>query len=179
MKKKILILGTVLALVSVLVFAMPLAVSAASTGTQTFSGNLVGSTIDIVVPTISSSFGTFKFGDNVLSSSDSGTVTVTFNSQSPKTWSVTAYDHSAGANNGHMVFGTTPLTNAFDISTDGIGWYNSASGDGLTYGGTVASGPTYSPTAPLPFHVMQNISSSDTAPGTYSITITFTGSLGF
>ncbi len=93
------------------------------------------------------------------SSTDDGTVDTNYPS-----WVVTAEDKKVGTNDGYMVNGgETPLTNIFQISKDNNNWVNADSG--ITYGSVTS----------LPFYVRQAVTQSDPG-GSYTITITFTGS---
>lgn len=100
--------------------------------------------------------GVYNFG----SSTSNGTVETNVAS-----WQVTAKD---AANGGFMKSGATALTNKFQVSLD-----NSTFADantGITYDNTL------NPDKELPFYVKQNVDQND-AGGSYSITITFTGSI--
>ncbi len=79
-------------------------------------------------------------------------------------WQVTATD-TKGTNTGYMVkAGPTPLTNMFNISTDNLSWSNANAT--ITYGSLTS----------FPFYVKQLVAQND-AGGSYTITITFTGSV--
>ncbi len=89
-------------------------------------------------------------------STDNGSVDTNY-----PTWSVTAEDSTNG---GYMRSGGAPLTHKFQISSDNATFADADSG--IPY----ESNPTS-----LPFHVKQTVEQGDTG-GSYTITITFTGS---
>lgn len=92
------------------------------------------------------------------STGSSGDGSVTSNGTS---WVVTA----TGGNSGYMVSGVTPLTNKFQISKTASNYVN-ADSPGLSY--SAALGDTN-----LKFYYSQSIDAAD-APGSYTITITYT-----
>lgn len=164
MKKGILILGVVLAVMAVT--AISGGVVASTVGNTTLvTGTIVAAQVTVTAPG-AIAFGNFVYGDNPQQSATDGTVTVVPGSRNPSAvnWQVTANDT---ANGGYMKDGTTPLTNKLQISKDGSSYAN-ADTPGLTYTGT-GNGT-------LPFWAKQNIAGNET-PGTYSIIITFIGSV--
>lgn len=164
MKNRILILAAVLSLVGVM-FA-PMAALAADTGTASVNGTVVAATIDVVAPTFAG-FGTFSAGVNNIASTDDGTVTVTKNSQNPSGWTVTAKDLTNG---GYMRVGDPSsqwLTSPLYISPNN--WSSYATAD---------VGASWTNTGTMPTWLSQTIANNEAA-GTYSITLTYTGSLTF
>ena len=158
MKKRILLVGVVLALVATL--AVPAVALAGSTGTTTVTGTQAN-IIEVTAPS-AISFGTFIVGSNSKQSTTDGTVTCNKTS-----WHVDAKDL---VNGGVMkTSGDVALAGKLTISNNG-GTY-AAADTGIISGGN----PTYgeNPTT-LPFYVKQNVLASDKA-GAYTITITFTG----
>lgn len=129
-------------------------------GTDTLTGGftVVAATFTINAP------GPISLGimvrDLAATGNGSGTVETT-----AQNWTVTAKDASTGTNKGHMLSGSTPLASALGISKTASGYVDADVG--ITY--TQAGGTT------LKLYVSQTAVTADTA-GTYSITITFTGS---
>jgi hypothetical protein len=153
-KKRILILGMVLALVAAL--AVPIVALAGNTGTTTVSGTQA-SVIEVTAPT-TISFGAFSIGVNSGQSATNGTVAC-----NGTTWSVTAKDLKV-SDAGLMTSGANKLAGKLQISSQESSGY-AAADTGITY----ESNPTT-----IPFYVKQNVAASDKA-GAYTITITFTG----
>ena len=151
-KKRILILGMVLAL------AVPIVALAGNTGTTTVSGTQA-SVIEVTAPT-TISFGAFSIGVNSGQSATNGTVAC-----NGTTWSVTAKDLKV-SDAGLMTSGANKLAGKLQISSQESSGY-AAADTGITY----ESNPTT-----LPFYVKQNVAASDKA-GAYTITITFTGTI--
>ena len=163
MKKGILMLGIVLAVMSALV--IPGAVIAnGAPPTTSVTGSIVEATVTVTAPS-AIAFGTFVVGDNIQQSTTDGSVAITANSRNSANvhWQVTAQDL---ANGGYMKTGATPLNSKLLISKDGSSY--AAADTGLTYTGT---GPGSNV---LPLWAKQNITGNETV-GSYSITITFTG----
>jgi hypothetical protein len=151
MKKNILALGLVLALVAVMVMPM-----AALAGTTTSVSGTLGATITVSAPS-GITFSTFVVGINNANSIN-GTVSTT----GATTWHVTAADST---NAGFMKKGSTPLTDELTICD--------------TSGGTFVlahTGITYSSPTTLALYAKQVVVGGDMA-GTYSTTITFTGTV--
>jgi hypothetical protein len=162
--KKFLILATVLALLAVL------AIPAAAFATDTeINGNYVAATINVTPPG-TMSFSVFNPGENTNVISNTGTVTVTNNSQSPSGWTVNAIDN---ASYGYMRVGgpgSSPyLATKLRIGFDAQGW---AWAD---VGQNYSAGPA---TGNFDFYARQDVTNTDSV-GTYWIFITFTGSLSF
>jgi hypothetical protein len=98
---------------------------------------------------------------SITTSSSSANGTVDTNAAS---WQVIANDEK-GSNTGYMVNGgAAPLTNKFQISKDNVNWDDAD------------TGITYDNVTSLPFYAKQEVIQSD-AGGSYTITITFTGSI--
>ncbi len=167
MKKRILTLGMLLALVA----AMALPVAAfAETNSGSGTVPLVSSTISIAAPG-NFSFSTFTMGADNTASSTNGTTTYTQGNDSATGWQVLATDNNTSTNTGKMLRTTDshPLTSALQISKDVGGSYVAASST-LTYTGSASGQYT--------FDAKQNITSSELA-GSYTIAIKFTGSTTF
>jgi hypothetical protein len=163
-KKGILLLGIVLAVIAAI--SVPAAVFAiGSINTTLVTGSIVEATVTVTAPS-AIAFGMFVVGDNIQQSTTDGTVVVTANSRNGANvhWQVAANDT---ANGGFMKTGATPLNSKLLISKDGSSYAN-ADTPGITYTGTGAG--------TLPFWAKQNITGNETV-GSYSITITFTGSV--
>jgi hypothetical protein len=163
-KKGILMLGIVLAVIAAI--SVPAAVFAiGSINTTLVTGSIVEATVTVTAPS-AIAFGMFVVGDNIQQSTTDGTVVVTANSRNGANvhWQVAANDT---ANGGFMKTGATPLNSKLLISKDGSSYAN-ADTPGITYTGTGAG--------TLPFWAKQNITGNETV-GSYSITITFTGSV--
>jgi hypothetical protein len=128
------------------------------------------STIEVTAPS-PIAFDMLTWGTNQKSSATSGTATVTFGTDNPTGWRVTAKDKNTGAGSGYMRYATTPLQSGkLQISKDGTTWaYADA---GITYEGATAGAH------PLPFHAKQVINATEMV-GNYSITITFIGEILF
>jgi len=165
MKKRILILGVVLALVTAMI--IPAAV-VADTGNTDVTGNIVAATITITAPP-AINLGILTWGDNTGNST--GSVSVTANSRNPSqsNWQVSAID-AKPSNTGYMVkSGSTPLASGkLQISPDNSSW-NTAD-TAITWTGNMSG------THSIPFYVKQTINQVEVA-GNYSITITFTASI--
>ncbi len=164
MKKRILILGMVLATLAVLV--VPMNTMAAGTTTVTGTVASLPSTITLVAPS-NIDFGTFAVGANSRVSATDGSVTVTQGNDTPSGWTCTAKDANGAANSGHML-SPTPLTDALMISQDGSTYASAATG--LTYNSTGFA------TGPLPFRTQQAIMIRDVT-GSYTINILFTAAI--
>lgn len=164
--KKLLILGTVLALLAIL--AVPMAAFAADSAPVTVTGALVAATIEVTAPTFAG-FGNFSHGDNYIASTNDGSVVITQNSQTPSGWTVTAKD--LGGYGGYMwnVAVSAHLAAKLYISPDSWSTWNTADvGVSWTAGGLTGSMPTY---------LKQTVDNE--AADTYSITITYTGQINF
>jgi hypothetical protein len=164
MKKGILMLGIVLAVMAVT--AISGGVAAGSVGNTTaVTGSIVEATVTVTAPS-AIAFGNFVYGDNIQQSATNGSVAITANSRNSANvhWQVTAADSDNG---GYMKTGSTPLNSKLLISKDGSNYFN-ADTPGLTYTGT---GPGSNV---LALWAKQNITGNETV-GSYSITITFTG----
>ncbi len=165
MKKRILTLGMLLALVAVM--ALPMAAFAE---TNTGSGTVptVSSTISITAPG-NFSFGDFTVSANSTASSTNGTTTYIPGNDSASGWQVTATDNNTGTNTGKMLRTTDshPLTSELQISQD-VGSSYFAASSTLTYSGAASGQYT--------FDAKQYIASDELA-GVYSIAIKFTGTL--
>ena len=153
MKKRILLVGVVLALVATL--AVPAVALAGSTGTTTVTGTQAN-IIEVTAPS-AISFGTFSIGLNSGHSTTNGAMEC-----NGTTWHVTAKDEKT-ENAGLMTFDGNKLAGKLQINSQESGTYLTAD-----------SGITYTDTTTLPFYVKQNVAASDKA-GAYTITITFTG----
>jgi hypothetical protein len=164
MKKRILTLGIMLALVAGM--AIPAAVIAQDNDTDV-TGSIVVATIEIETPA-DIGLGMLTWGDNAGNST--GSVTVTANSWDPTNvpWQVTAIDEKV-TNTGYMLDGVNPLQSGkLLISPDGndyvdadteIMWNGQGSGE-----------------HDIDFYVNQVIDEYEDA-GNYSITITFTAEI--
>jgi hypothetical protein len=131
---------------------------------------VVSSTINVTAPS-PIDFGTLTWGDNIMSSATSGTVTVTFGTDGATGWQVTAQDVT---NDGYMMAGMPRLNERLQISKDNSSWGTAPTADvGLNYTGTVAGNYT------LPFWAKQVIDINNESVGNYSITITFTGTIQY
>jgi len=164
MKKGILMLGIVLAVMAALVIPGGVIAGAPVGNTTAVTGSIVEATVTVTAPS-AIAFGTFVVGDNIQQSTTDGSVAITANSRNSANvhWQVTAQDL---ANGGYMKTGATPLNSKLLISKDGSSY--AAADTGLTYTGT---GPGSNV---LPLWAKQNITGNETV-GSYSITITFTG----
>jgi hypothetical protein len=149
-----------------------------STGNSTVSGTLATATVSISVPS-SLSFGNLKSGWNVTdwtnngsSPTNLGSVTVTPGSSGVTSWTVTA---QGGAN---MMNGGTSLTDPLLIGPSNGAWScadgtSSGTLNGSSYSGMyTATGSAALGTFNL--WAAQYGASTDSTPGSYSITITFT-----
>jgi len=164
LKKRILALAAVLALLAVLVAPM-----AAFAVDVPLDGTNLDAVMTITPPTMPS-FGYFVFGWNSIWSSPDGSVTVVNNSDNPTGWTVTAQDiGSYGYMRVGGVGGSVYLGSRLEISPDGGNWYYADAG--CTWSGSSFPGA-------LPFYANQYITNGDQA-GLYTIIITFTGSLTF
>lgn len=114
--------------------------------------------IDVTAPS-RIDLGAMHTGVNTDSSSQAGTVICTGDS-----WQVTAVDAKA-THKGYMTSGSNVLGSKFQISKDGSAY--SDADTGITYTGNPTS---------LPLYAKQVVEADDKA-GTYSITITFTGTI--
>ena len=139
---------------------LPGAVSAASSDTVVVSGD-IGGYIDVAVTSESLSLGTMVVGTPATAST---TLTV---SSSYATWGVDASD---ATNGGYMKNGAVALTNLFQINNGGA-YDDLATPFTDFFTGSAGVGQT------KPVNVQQSITAAD-ASGTYSITVTFTGSSG-
>jgi hypothetical protein len=191
MKKRILIIGMILALVAVLV--VPLTASAANSGQTTVGGIIGGATVTMTAPSAIASWAAtgwaggnpnFGSGDNYGTSATPGTVTVNPGTSGVTSWTVTAacttnFSKAATPPQTGNMYCSTPSTwlkDALMIGPDntvraGSTWvsgntWNNA-GTGFSYTGNAASGS-------LPLFAEQTITPTDTTPGSYSITISFT-----
>ena len=179
MKKKLLILGIVLAMVAALViptavFAAPTTTQAPTTTTVVVTGLDAAPTVSFTAPgaiNLDNSSGMMTAGWNTGTGTP-GAVTLTQGTSGTATYTITA----VGASN--MVNGSsTPLQNYLLIgntSTSG-GWFiaNGGSGsvDGYSFSGTLTyTGPA---SGSLPFFADQYVTPTD-ALGVYTDTITFT-----
>jgi spore coat protein U-like protein len=165
MKKRMLTLGIVLALVAAMI--IPAAVTA-DTGNTDVTGGIVGATITITAPP-AINLGMLAWGDNTGNST--GSVSVTANSRNPSqsNWQVSAVDQKS-PNTGYMVkSGPTPLASGMlQISPDNSSW--ASANTTITWTGNTSG------THNIPFYVKQAINQVEAA-GNYSITITFTASI--
>ena len=131
-----------------------------STDTVTFT---VGGYINVTAPQ-AITLGVINLLGTVTGSSTAGNAGAVDTNET--TYSVSAKDANAGGNSGHMVSGGNALTNELMIKA--------ASGDGYSQSDST-HGITYSSTTTLPVYISQQGNANDQA-GSYSITITFTGS---
>lgn len=144
-----------LAIALVLVAAVVMPAMAANPDSTDITGD-VPFTIDVTAPS-DIDFVTFSDGENSASSTD-GTVVC-----NGTTWSVEAKDLTNG---GYMKDGATPLGAKMTICDTSGGTYVDAD-TGITYSGE--------PTT-LELYVKQTVDLATDPVGSYSITITFTGS---
>lgn len=153
-KRRIIIIAALAALAALL------AVPALALGgnTTTVSGTL-NATISVTAPD-NINFSTFAVGTNTASSLD-GDVSVTGATQ----WQVTAKDEKT-TDAGFMTKTGGKLTNKLQISKDNSNYYTADTG--ITYNNPGEND--------LDLYVNQVVTSQDPA-GTYSITITFTGTV--
>jgi hypothetical protein len=194
MKKKLLILGIVLALVAALV--LPTAVFAATITTQAptttaivVTGTDAAPSIVFTAPSainLNNTNAMMMAGWNVGSSSNPGTVTLTEGTSNNATWTVTAVASSPYMNNtsvnlqNYLLIGTAATSQPWYIANGSPTSYNVPTA--LSAGGstvTSTAGPlTYSGqalNATLPFFAAQYVTPTD-ALGNYTATITFTAS---
>ncbi|MBA7558104.1 hypothetical protein ES705_50894 [subsurface metagenome] len=161
MKKRILTLGIVLALVMAMV--IPTAVLAQDTSIGT--GTIEVASVEIIPPG-PFGFGTFAFGDDNKVAATDGEVIISPGSQNPTgmTCTVTAKDQNEVV--GKMIeLGDVALTDELLISADAAISYEVAS-VGVTYPDIVDGLFT--------FDASQVITAADTTAGEYTITIVFT-----
>jgi PKD repeat protein len=119
------------------------------------------SDITVTVSPASINFGTMEAGVD-----ETGSSTVDVDVTGGTAWTVT----TSATNGGYMMAGTTPLHNLFEISNDGkTNWYDLSSNLEFLTGAAGVDGSQVA-------DVKQAIASND-APGAYSITLTFTGSM--
>jgi hypothetical protein len=131
-----------------------------SSTTVTFT---VGGYINVTAPQ-GITLGVINLLGTVTGSSTAGNAGAVDTNES--TYSVSAKDANAGGNSGHMVSGGNALANELMIkATSGGGYSQSDATHGITYSSQTS----------LPFYVSQQGDAGDVA-GSYSITITFTGS---
>jgi hypothetical protein len=135
------------------------------TATSAEAFTVIASSISVSAP------NGIALGDMVRGLTVTGTSTpagsVNTNAQN---WQVTAID-AKGSNTGFMTKGgTTPLLAEFQISREGIATNLANAHTGITYNQTSNSNQQ------LPFYVSQSIDTNEAA-GSYSITITFTGTV--
>jgi hypothetical protein len=144
------------------------------TSSTTVYGTIVGPTIVITAPS-GFALPTFHAGWNTGSSATAGTVTVTAGSDGSSAWTVEAKSTVP------QMASSVNLADFLLIGQSTIGPWFIANGGAGTVEGTLYSGAlTYSGTGltgSLPFAVDQFITPSDSTPGVYTITITFTGSV--
>jgi PKD repeat protein len=117
--------------------------------------------IEVTVIDAAIDFGTMQAGVD-----ETGSTTVNVDVTYGTAWSVTA----SAANGGYMMAGTTPLASPFQLSNDGTNFQAMTSNFANFMTGF--AGADGSGTA----NVKQSIAPAD-APGSYSITLTFTGSM--
>ncbi len=126
-----------------------------------------GFTVELATITVTAPTG-FNLGYMTAGATTTDTTTAGSVETNAQNWQVTARDEKGGDNAGKMVSGSTPLTAKFQISkTAGAGGLEDADDPGLIY--TQAD-------VTLPFFVSQVVAVG-AAPGAYTITITFTGSV--
>ena len=164
--KKVLVLAMALTLMAAL--AMPMAALAAESDTTEVSGT-VAAAIEVTAPA-PASLGDMVVGDNELASN----ITVTVNCTS-LSWTLGAADKRVSpVSAGHMDDNTTALTNALKIKGGDQGSYAalSASDVLLETSGAASAGETDISDV----NFQQTVEYADQV-GTYSIVITFTGTL--
>jgi hypothetical protein len=153
MKKYLLILCITLAVI----LAFPIAVSAGNTVTVT---GQIGNTFSLSVDNATLNFPSLQTGENPLP--DPTTLTITTSSES---WNV----DTTSTNGGYMnAGGAKNLQTPFELSLDGSTW-NTDTGSWAMISSTTP-GITVQPV-----YMRQNVLTND-AEGSYSITVTFTGS---
>jgi hypothetical protein len=174
--KKIFVLAGLLALVAIM--AVPMAASAATT---IIGGSVTEATVTMTPPS-AIAFGALVYSATVPmeKASTAGSVTVVKGTSGVISWTVTA-QATTGTTPGKMSSATADLTTWLLIGktlatpadyrcADGIGRniHSTAIPAGvLTYTGTTTPGS-------IPFCARQWIETTDTTPGVYSATITFT-----
>ena len=135
-------------------------------GTATKTG---GFTVELATITVTAPTG-FSLGYMTAGATTTGTTTAGSVETNAQNWQVTAKDEKTGDNTGKMTTAgeAAVLAAAFQISkTEGAGGLVNADDPGLIYTQVDVT---------LPFHVSQAVA-GDAAPGAYTITITFTGSV--
>ena len=164
--KKVLVLAMALTLMAAL--AMPMAALAAESDTTEVSGT-VAAAIEVTAPA-PASLGDMVVGDNELASN----ITVTVNCTS-LSWTLGAADKRVSpVSAGHMDDTTTALTNALKIRGGDQSSYAALSGSDVLLEDTGAT--TAGQTDISDVNFQQTVEYADQV-GTYSIVITFTGTL--
>ena len=159
MKRRILALASILALVAALAVPMAALATTEVTGTQPATAELTApSAIGI---------GSFTTGANTGNSGTPGQVVA-----NTAGWTLSVEDNNQAADTGKMLTGATPLTSALGVginatAADGGAFTAYQTGlQGSTGYGTVT---TFS----IPLYVNQPVVASD-APGAYSLTVKYT-----
>jgi hypothetical protein len=156
--------------VLVVLVCLPAAVSAANT--VLVSGSITGTISVDVKPAAGVSWGPMAVGTKTDLNTANLSVTTTY-----PVWHVNAADANVN-HKGLMNDATTNfnLTNAFQISNDGVGW-TAMTGTFTNFAQKTAGGAGAA-WGPYDIGLQQVIASTDAAATAYGITVTFTGSAG-